>query len=55
MWPNPQETADLITFTEETFNRKLHFLWIAGYAINLNFFHSWISISLNIDILKIKN
>ena len=26
MWPNPQETADLITFTEEIFNGKLHFL-----------------------------
>ena len=26
MWPNPQETADLITFTGEILNRKLHFL-----------------------------
>ena len=26
MWSNPQETADLVTFTEEIFNRKLHFL-----------------------------
>ena len=26
MWPNPQETADLVTFTEETLNGKLHFL-----------------------------
>ena len=29
MWPNQQETAetaDLVTFTEETFNGKLHFL-----------------------------
>ena len=26
MWPNPQETADLVTFTEEIFNGKLHFL-----------------------------
>ena len=24
MWPNPQETADLVTFTEEIFNGKLH-------------------------------
>ena len=23
MGPNPQETADLVTFTEETFNEKL--------------------------------
>ena len=26
MWPNPQETADLVTFTEEIRNRKLLFL-----------------------------
>ena len=24
--PNPQETADLVTFTEEIRNEKLHFL-----------------------------
>ena len=26
MWPDPQETADLVTFTEKILNRKLHFL-----------------------------
>ena len=26
MWPNPEETADLVTFTEEILNGKLHFL-----------------------------
>ena len=26
MWPNPKETADLVTFTEEILNGKLHFL-----------------------------
>ena len=26
MWPNPQEAADLVTFTEEILNGKLHFL-----------------------------
>ena len=25
MWPNPQFPADLVTFTEEIFNGKLHF------------------------------
>ena len=25
MWPNPQKTADLVTFTEEILNAKLHF------------------------------
>ena len=26
MWLNPQETADLVAFTEEILNEKLHFL-----------------------------
>ena len=26
MWPNPQETSDLVTFTEELLHGKLHFL-----------------------------
>ena len=26
MLPDPQETADLVTFTEEILNGKLHFL-----------------------------
>ena len=26
MWPNPEETADLVTFIEEILNGKLHFL-----------------------------
>ena len=26
MWPNPQETEDLVTFTEEILNGKLQFL-----------------------------
>ena len=26
MWPNPRETADLVTFTEKFLNGKLHFL-----------------------------
>ena len=26
MWPNPQEAADLVTFTEEILNGKLLFL-----------------------------
>ena len=26
MWPNPQETTDFVTFTEEMPNRKLHLL-----------------------------
>ena len=26
MWPNPQEAVDLVTFTEEIVNGKVHFL-----------------------------
>ena len=26
MWPNPQEAVDLVTFTEEILNGKIHFL-----------------------------
>ena len=25
MWPNPPKTSDLVTFTEEILNGKLHF------------------------------
>ena len=32
MWPNPQETSDLITFTEEIPNGKLNFLCSEGGA-----------------------
>ena len=32
MSPNPQKYADLVTFTEEILNRKLHFLCSANYG-----------------------
>ena len=32
MWPNPQETADLVTFTEGILNGKLHFLCSVTFA-----------------------
>ena len=31
MRPNPQESADLVTFTEEILNGKLHFLCSVEY------------------------
>ena len=40
MWPNPQETADLVAFTEKILNGKLHFLgsvhsdWVEGRMDN---------------------
>ena len=33
MWPNPQFPADLVTFTEEILNGKLHFLWSALFCL----------------------
>ena len=33
MWPNAQETADLVIFTEEILNGKLHFLCSAVTVI----------------------
>ena len=33
MWPNPQKTADLVAFTEEAFNGKLHFLCSDDYSL----------------------
>ena len=34
MWPNPQETADLITFTEKNLNGKLNFLCSEFFGVN---------------------
>ena len=37
MWPNPQFPADLVLFTEEILNEKLHFLCsIATALLKLN-------------------
>ena len=35
MWPNPQEIANLVTFTEESLNGKLHFcaVYVSSKAI----------------------
>ena len=30
MWPNPQETPDLVIFTKDSFNRKLNFCAVAN-------------------------
>ena len=37
MWPNPQETTDLVTFTEKVLNGKLHFLSSDGSFRNFAF------------------
>ena len=32
MWPDPQEPADLVTFTEEILNRTLEFLYSVKFG-----------------------
>ena len=32
MWPNPKETADLVTFTEEILNGKLRFFAVVVFS-----------------------
>ena len=34
MWPNQQETVDLVTFTGESLNGKLHFLCSAEVKVD---------------------
>ena len=37
MWPNPQETVDLVTFIEKNLNGKLHFLYSGtGFKSHIN-------------------
>ena len=40
MWPNSQFPADLVTFTEETLNGKLHFLCSETIQPIQNFLHT---------------
>ena len=46
MWPNPQFPPDLITFTEQIFNPKLHFL-----CSQLNFDQVYGILLIYLDIL----
>ena len=39
MWPNPQFPADLVTFTEEVLNGKLHFCAVLACDVLLR---SWL-------------
>ena len=41
MWPNPQFPADLVTFTEEIFNGKLHFLYSGWFNNHMTPTYSW--------------
>ena len=46
MWPDLHETADLVTFTEEILNGKLHFCAVFLFAYCYSY-------SQNLDIQKI--
>ena len=39
MWPNPQVTADLVTFIEEILNGKLHFLCSVSISESSRYCH----------------
>ena len=52
MWPNPQLSADLVTFTEEILNGKLHFLCSAIF--NLRAFWGRAPHSLALKLTKNK-
>ena len=38
MWTNPKETLDLVTFTEEILNGKLHCMFRVKYSSTENVF-----------------
>ena len=53
MWPNSQFPADLVTFTEETLNGKLHFLCSETIQPIQNFLHTRGRWSFPIKISKV--
>ena len=61
MWPNPQEIANLVTFSEEILNGKLHFLcsviciyvFISVYMGHMEIWASGIDIGIQIQRLSV--
>ena len=49
MWPDPQETADVVTFTEGILNGKLHFLCSASCVLFLPLSSQKVT---NIDVMR---
>ena len=49
MWSNLQETADLVTFTEEILNGKVHFLCTEFASDALAFDKSWKEFSFTVS------
>ena len=50
MWPNPQEIADLVTFTKEIFNGKLNFCAVKPVSFRAIYFCIHIRKSINYTI-----
>ena len=48
MWPNPQKTADVVTFTEEILNGNFHFLCSDSVAVYPLYFRYNIWLTKNI-------
>ena len=61
MQPNPQETADLVTFTEEILKRKLHLLCSDSCGngttskkySNFSFSYNWFAIVATANIISV--
>ena len=47
MWPNPQETTELVTFTKEIYNEKLYFFCSGSY----NFQHNKLAVTTKLAVL----
>ena len=46
MWPNPQFPADLVTFTEEILNGKLHFLCGVPYYVRNGVHYEYVALKV---------
>ena len=54
MWPNPQETVDLVTFAEEILNGKLHFFCSYTFVILVGIYYTaQICIGINFGGFKL--
>ena len=49
MWPDPQETADLITFIDEVLNEKLHNLCSVATIITKSYMTQKISNVMSVE------
>ena len=55
MWPNTQEAANSITFTEEIYNGKLHFLRSdckLPFILHNLFYHCFLDLNVTVTFLN---